>query len=1642
MSKGIKQTIGNNFFAVIALLSGFVLQAATPEEIAAYYESRIINPENIEEISSLPQPEARIRSLSNSSFTQALTGLGSDAVLDKLSIRADIPTETTGLLGDNISLNTGVLGFSHTDVNIPGNFPIEVAIRRAFRGHRFKWAATLEFEDWSLDIPHISTTYLNGNGFANTWKAGHECSGDLSPGPVHAPIKGVVEEEAYWAGVNLSVPGKTNEKLLENREQSSIANDDFPRVTKSNWRISCFNRTDGMGEGFKAHSPDGLIYTFSELNIVQTGAVLSDERKPFGKYQAYMLVTKVEDKFGNYVNYNYVPRGAGYQGTMLSRIEASDGRKIIITPEAGNASTRIASITVVDPNDSSKNRTWYYNYATAAQYDFQSLKTVTRPDNKSWQFNLEPISWLSAPHVDHALDNCSLKTSGVLTQASIVHPDGVTGTFKVRPKRHGRTNVKYLANIDASIIKSYKCFYTNALVEKQLSGGGINYKWRYHYSENEGTYDTEVANGTVDASRVDLNLSNFPAQIDARDYKYTQVTLPNGSVTRHFFNRDYTSYIEQQEVATQYIGKDGSSLLRESSRTYDESSPVHIGYADIPNENLKPDNHRLNDLSKTIKEFYKDGSTQIYSNVYSNHDLYGVPSLISQQGTHSKHTKQAYTHDKRDTLDAVNGGLWELHLPTITEVSSDQVNYTTIKELTYKDFTGTHFGSGYSVKVADTQLEFGNWQHKASEYHSDGNIKTIEHNELLLSGSKNRYQSYNNYQRGTAQTINLPNSLSSGSIKTSQIVDINGWVTSTMDFEENAIGYGYNGIGRLAYIDPNDVDVSDTVINWSYDGGASGKQPVRTEKRCTLNSSKTACSDTPLLTTTTTYDGLLRPALTDTYDGVSRTYVRRTFNSDNKVTFESFPSSVANEPSGTTYVYDGLGRLEQVSVTSGGKTEYEYLSGNRIKVTDAENNETTTTYLAYGQPMYEQATKIESPEGVTTDINIDVFGNIQSIRQHASGTYPVDQTEYRAYDSQKRLCQISRSDVGTTVFNRNNLGEIKWMAEGQTAVSTNVCNTTASDTDKVTYTYDNLGQQYTISYGDSTPTRTYSYDNNGNVKTISNGVYTQSYNYNSLNLVEDESLAIDGHTFRLDYEYTPLGHLDALTYPGGELAKVDFATNGFGQATQAIRVNSGADDEVFVKGGSSRAEYHPNGVIESFTYGNGVAHSTSLNSRNLPRQITDLTSDKAHVNLTYGYDNNLNITSIANPKDGGIYGLSLLQYDGLDRLINTTGDTGIGSSTIAYDGLGNIRAYKNTSLFDPSDLTYSYDNASNRLMSVSNSELSEDSDDGQRNFGASGYDARGNVLKNGKRSFTYNRANQMIGSGTNSLEDTSLFEYDGHNRRIKYQKDDGKIEYSMYSQSGKLLYRQTEQGYTNFIFLGDKLVAKEGTGLAESSDDSNGDMNYKPFGDSVEPPKDDVGYTGHKFDTELGLSYMQARYYDPVIGRFYSNDPVGTLEHLGGLQGIQGFNRYAYANNNPYKYTDPDGKSAQNLGIWIGGFIETGSVEGANKVLANAIGAQKTMLKEAASLTRAGLAVDVAEVTSDVINDKDTSSKLKGMGAGEMTKKAVETTLEKKLGKEGAEVVGTIAGKAVGDTVENISETKVEADGVSGADSKGKFDKD
>jgi RHS repeat-associated protein len=93
--------------------------------------------------------------------------------------------------------------------------------------------------------------------------------------------------------------------------------------------------------------------------------------------------------------------------------------------------------------------------------------------------------------------------------------------------------------------------------------------------------------------------------------------------------------------------------------------------------------------------------------------------------------------------------------------------------------------------------------------------------------------------------------------------------------------------------------------------------------------------------------------------------------------------------------------------------------------------------------------------------------------------------------------------------------------------------------------------------------------------------------------------------------------------------------------------------------------------------------------------------------------------------------------------------------------------------------------------------------------------------------------------------------------------------------------------------------------------------SYRPYGErTVNAPASSgnkVWFTSRRQDVETGLVYMGARYYDPVIGRFISTDTAGFDD-----SNLHSFNRYAYGNNNPYRFVDPDGRSA-TLAFCAGG---------------------------------------------------------------------------------------------------------------------------
>lgn len=107
----------------------------------------------------------------------------------------------------------------------------------------------------------------------------------------------------------------------------------------------------------------------------------------------------------------------------------------------------------------------------------------------------------------------------------------------------------------------------------------------------------------------------------------------------------------------------------------------------------------------------------------------------------------------------------------------------------------------------------------------------------------------------------------------------------------------------------------------------------------------------------------------------------------------------------------------------------------------------------------------------------------------------------------------------------------------------------------------------------------------------------------------------------------------------------------------------------------------------------------------------------------------------------------------------------------------------------------------------------------------------------------------------------------------------------------------------------------DGLGTPVMESNTAGQVTYareqRPYGEqALGTAKNGPGFTGHVGDADSGLTYMQQRYYDPMSGRSLSTDPVAVDSNTGG-----NFNRYWYANNNPYKFTDPDGRQAMRAAL-------------------------------------------------------------------------------------------------------------------------------
>ena len=101
----------------------------------------------------------------------------------------------------------------------------------------------------------------------------------------------------------------------------------------------------------------------------------------------------------------------------------------------------------------------------------------------------------------------------------------------------------------------------------------------------------------------------------------------------------------------------------------------------------------------------------------------------------------------------------------------------------------------------------------------------------------------------------------------------------------------------------------------------------------------------------------------------------------------------------------------------------------------------------------------------------------------------------------------------------------------------------------------------------------------------------------------------------------------------------------------------------------------------------------------------------------------------------------------------------------------------------------------------------------------------------------------------------------------------------------------------------------------DESGDTLWQEDYQPYGKQItnEDGDNSVGFTGHKDDKALGVTYMQGRWYHQDMGRFLAIDPVGFVEG-----NPFSFNRYSYGSSNPFRFIDPDGRNADEVWAALG----------------------------------------------------------------------------------------------------------------------------
>lgn len=685
-----------------------------------------------------------------------------------------------------------------------------------------------------------------------------------------------------------------------------------------------------------------------------------------------------------------------------------------------------------------------------------------------------------------------------------------------------------------------------------------------------------------------------------------------------------------------------------------------------------------------------------------------------------------------------------------------------------------------------------------------------------------------------------------------------GTVASMTASGRGTTNYTYDAFGRTVSETRPDNTVQNTDFSWSTVNGG-------------LYAVTSTATNEP--TTTVIYDALNREVRStqQRFDGTTL-MVDKAYDTYGNLNKESYPYK-SGSPTYKQYTYDSYNRLTGKS--EAGKTSNYSYSGLSTTVSDGTMSTTTTTDELGG------VVSVTDPAG-TINYTLNGAGNPTSISApSSSGSNP---TTTISYDSYGRRTSIADPSHGTTTY-------VYHGTEGYLQSETNAKNQTTS---YVCDLYGRTTQRTTTEYSTS-----YTYNNNLNkvtAETSSNGTST-TYTYDNIGrLSSTTETGVDSKWLQRDYTYTD-GKVSAIQYTSqsGTLA-TELYTYTNGHLTNVVLSNH---IPVFNLKSEDNNGHTSSATVLALTRNYGFTVS------GLPTSRSVTSGSQTYQSLTYNFNTATgNLSSVYNACNGLTENYT---YDDLHRLTN------YGGTSVEYDNKGNI-----TEKGDIGSFAY---NTTGKPYAVSDVTLTGSLPVGTQYVSYYSFDRPSMISDNGySATFTYNGnydrvKMEMLHNSQNTLTRYYLggcYELD--------EKPTENMEklYLLggYYDSPLVLVKQN--GSTNYyMVLRDHLGSiTRIMGQQELSYDAWGRLRnpstYEPYTPGSEPSLYlGRGYCGHEYLPEFGLINMNARLYDPLLGRFLSPDPyVQAPEHS------QSFNRYSYCMNNPLCFVDKDGEFAWF--IWAG----------------------------------------------------------------------------------------------------------------------------